>query len=301
MQPSDEVLAQFDVRLIAPLGGRVNQHWLVEVQGEHLVLRCWGQSPLINDALLNLASIHYEVRLVACLAELGWPVAATVAGPIEIEGQLWSLAPFLPGDGPTSADPIHGGREEQRTRGRLLAEFHAGLAQVTDLGQRPGWRRCEEILADPTLDNVLAKNEQGQPEEVRILRWHLERARERLAELQPQWSGSVVHGDFTPWNLRFTDGRLSGILDFELAHWDHCVGDFALSWRGKYDDVILGYDEVSPLTPEEWALITPLWWAQLIQGACVDIQGGIVGDGWTISKLLLRSPLMGEDAAEYKA
>ena len=40
----------------------------------------------------------------------------------------------------------------------------------------------------------------------------------------------VVHGDFTPWNLRFQNGTLSGILDFELAHWDHRIGDFALSW-----------------------------------------------------------------------
>jgi len=302
MQLSDEVLAQFDVRLTAPLGGRINQHWLVEAQGEQLVLRRWGQSPLINDASLNWASINYEVRLVALLAEFEWPVAATVAGPIEINGHFWSLALFLPGDSPLSADLIHGGREKQRTRGRLLAEFHTGLAQVPDLGQRPGWRRCEEILADPTLDNVLAKNEQGQPEEVRVLRWHLERARERIAELQPQnWAGVVVHGDFTPWNLRFTDGRLSGILDFELSHWDHRVGDFALSWRGKYDDVVLGYDEVAPLTPEEWALITPLWWAQLIQSACIDMQHGIVSDGWTTNKLLLRSPLMGRYAEAFRA
>ncbi len=302
MQPSDEVLAQFDVRLIAPLGGRVNQHWLVEVQGKQFVLRRWGQSPLISDTSLNWASISYEVRLVACLAEIGWPVAPTISGPTEMDGQVWSLAPFLPGDGQTSADPIHGGREEQRARGRLLAELHAGLAQVPELGQRPGWRRCEEILADTMLDDTLNKNERKRSEEVRVLRWHLERARERIAELQPEnWPGTIVHGDFTPWNLRFIDGRLSGILDFELAHWDHRVGDFALSWRGKYDEVILGYDEVAPLAPEEWALITPLWWAQLIQGACVDMQRGIVSDGWTVNKLLLRSPLMGKDAEECRA
>jgi Ser/Thr protein kinase RdoA (MazF antagonist) len=70
------------------------------------------------------------------------------------------------------------------------------------------------------------------------------------------------------------NGRLSGILDFELAHWDHRVGDFALSWRGKYDEVIHGYAEVSPLAPEEWALLTPLWWAGLIEGACQDLRNG---------------------------
>ena len=241
--------------------------------------------------------MDYEVRLVARLAKMGWPVASTVAGPTELAGRFWSLAPFLPGEVSTA----HGGIEEQRARGRLLAQFHADLAQIEDLGQRPGWRRCEEILADPTLDDILTRHEQEYSEEVSILRWHLERARERIAGLSLSTRpGLVIHGDFAPWNLRFVKSRLCGILDFELAHWDHRVGDFALSWRGKYDEVIYGYAEVSPLEPEEWALLTPLWWAGLIEGACRDFQSGAHDDGWTIKKLLQRSPLMGPDAAEFR-
>ncbi len=297
MEPGHEVLAVFGVRLVASLGGRINRHWLVDARGEQFVLRCWGQSPLLDDAALIDESIHYEVRLVESLAALGWPVAPPVAGPIKIAGQLWSLAPFLPGDVPAMDHTVHGGREEQRARGRLLAEFHAGMAQVPALGQRPGWRRCEEVLADPALDTVLAQHERERLEEVRILRWHLEQAREQVSGLQLQGRpGIIVHGDFTPWNLRFVHGRLSGILDFELAHFDHRVGDFALSWRGKYDDVLLGYDEVSPLELQEWALITPLWWAQLIHLACLDMNAGVKDDGWIVGKLLLRSALMERNA-----
>ena len=295
MQPSNEILAQFGVRLVAPFGGTRNRHWLVESRRQRWVLRRWWRPA---DAV-EWTSINYEVRLMESLAALGWPVAATVAGPMEIGGHVWSLAPFLPGDLPTAAD-LHGGTEEQRARGRLLARFHEALAQLPEFGQRAGWRRCEEILADPALDTVLTRHEPAYPEDVRILRWHLERARERIAGLPMlNWPGIVVHGDFTPWNLRFTEGRLSGILDFELAHWDHRVADFALSWRGKYDEVIHGYAEVSPLTREEYELITPLWWAQLIEGACRDLQNGTRDDGWTIKKLLQRSPLMGQDAAEF--
>ena len=292
MEPSDEILTHFGVRLLAPLGGRLNQHWLVESRRERLVLRRWWQSA----ELIGGDSIDYEVRLVARLAARGWPVAATVKGPTELAGDIWSLAPFIPGE-PSSA---HGPAVERRARGRLLARLHADLAQIEGFGQRAGWRRCEEILADPALDDILTRNEQGYSEEVRILRWHRERARERIAGLSlSSRPGMIVHGDFTPWNLRFTDGRLCGILDFELAHWDHRVGDFALSWRGKYDEVIFGYAEVSPLEPEEWALITPLWWAGLIEGACRDFQHGTHDDGWTIRKLLQRSPMMGPDAAEF--
>ncbi len=301
MEPSNEVLALFGARLVASLGGRVNQHWLVEAQDKQFVLRCWGRSPLLDNAAQINESINYEVRLVKALAALGWPVAPPVRGPIEIAGQRWSLASFLPGTVPAMDNTIHGSREEQRARGRLLAEFHGGMAQVPDLGQRPGWRRCEEVLADPALDAILSQHERERAEEVSVLRRHLEQAREQIAGLSLQDKpGLIVHGDFTPWNLRFTEGRLTGILDFELAHFDHRVGDFALSWRGKYDEFVLGYAEVSPLEPEEWALMTPLWWAQLIHLACLDMKAGVKDDGWIISKLLLRSPLMGQNAVEFR-
>jgi hypothetical protein len=69
IQPSDEVLQRFGVRLIAPLGGRLNQHWLVEFRREPLVLRRWSQPA---------DEIDYELRLLARIAALGWPGGATV-------------------------------------------------------------------------------------------------------------------------------------------------------------------------------------------------------------------------------
>jgi|GEM_PF-3285257 len=68
MNPSLDVLALFGVRLAATLGGRVNQHWLVKSQGEQFVLRCWGASPLLDDAALFRVSVNDEVRLVEALA-----------------------------------------------------------------------------------------------------------------------------------------------------------------------------------------------------------------------------------------
>ena len=252
------------------------------------MLRRWAQSA--DD-------VDYELRLLENIAALGWPVAPAVGELIERAGCFWSLFPFLDGAPPSVEDPI----AEQRARGRLLARFHADLATLHGFGQRKNWRRCEEIFGDPMLDRVLTEHERERPEEVRILRWHLDRGRHRVAGLSlPDRPGLVIHGDFTPWNLRFKEGHLSGILDFELAHWNHRVGDFALSWRGKYDQVIHGYAQVSPLAPEEWALITPLWWAGLIDGACRDLQNGTPDDGWTIKKLLQRSPLMGPDSAEFR-
>jgi len=286
--PDDTLLARFGVRIVTPIGGRLNQHWLVEARGERLILRRWAGSR--DDA-------DYELRLLTRIAALGWPVAPAIGAPVVSAGSTWSLFPYLPGEPFPTADPY----AEQRARGRLLARFHADLARLTDVGQRGTWRRCEAILADPALDRILAAHEHDRADEVRLLRWHLAHARERIAELRPHdLPDMIVHGDFTSWNLRFQNGRLSGILDFELAHRDHRIADFALSWRGHYDAVIHGYDEVSPLTPEEWALLTPLWWAYLIAGACKDLAAGMRDDGWTAKQLLRRSPLMGRDTPEYR-
>ncbi|MCA1596305.1 MAG: phosphotransferase [Chloroflexi bacterium] len=285
IQPSSEVLRRFNVQLIAPLGGRRNQHWLVECRGERLVLRRWWQCA---------ESVDYELRLLENIASLGWPVAPAIGGPAELCGHWWSLAPFLHGNPSAEKDPT----TEQRARGRLLAAFHVDLAQLYEFGQRGPWRRCEDILGDQGLDGILSEHERQRPDEVRILRWHLDRARERLTKLDVRTRfDTVIHGDFTSWNLLFKDGRLSGILDFELAHRDHRVADFALSWRGKYDHVIYGYDEVSPLEAEEWELITPAWWASLVEIACECLRDKTWDEGWIISKLLQRSPLMGPDSA----
>jgi Ser/Thr protein kinase RdoA (MazF antagonist) len=232
MNVNPKILNQFGISLIAPLGGRLNQHWLVESSGERLVLRQWGTQ--------SEEDINYELRLLTHIAALGWPVPSAVEGFVEWDGHYWSLFPFLPGEPPSAADPAI----EQRARGRLMAEFHNDLGLLPEFGQRPGWRRCEEILADPSLDRVLSDHEQMLPETSPVLRWHLDRARERVAGMpSARRADIVVHGDFTPWNLRFHEGRLSGILDFELSHRDHRIGDFALSWRGKYDAVVHGYNE----------------------------------------------------------
>lgn len=288
MSPPATVLKHFGVRVLTSLGGRLNVHWLVERRNQQLVLRRWSQPP---------DEIAYEVRLVESLATLGWPVAPVVEGPLEHDESWWSLALFLVGEPRVDKNST----AEQRERGWLLATFHADLAQLDDVPQRGKWRRCEVVLDDPTLDQLLNEHERMRGEEAYILRWHLHRAREQVAEHHlHNRAGMIIHGDWTTWNLLFSNNQLSGILDFELVHWDHRIGDFALSWRGTYDEVIRSYHDISPLEPEEWALLTPMWWAFLVEAACHDIRQGIKGDGWIIKQLLRRSPLMGMNRSAFR-
>ena len=50
-------------------------------------------------------------------------------------------------------------------------------------------RRSWAILG---LDRVLAERERERPEEVRLLRWHLDRSRDRIAALQPHARSGMV-------------------------------------------------------------------------------------------------------------
>jgi Ser/Thr protein kinase RdoA (MazF antagonist) len=283
-----EVLERFGVRVLATLGGRLRRHWLVDDHGKPRVLRRWTASA---------TEAAYELQLLEAVAKLGWPVAPALGEPLEAEGYVWCLFPFLAGAPRGQAESA----SEQRGRGRLLAEFHQALAGLQGFGQREGWRRGEEILADQTLDDLLSAHEKERPEEIHMLRWHLEQARQRIVPLAPEnLAGMIIHGDFTPWNLHFVEDRLTGILDFEMSHWDHRIADFALAWRGQHDEVIYGYHEVAPLSAEEWELLTPLWWAWLLEGIWRDLAQGSWDNDWAMRHLLRRSPLMGSNALPFR-
>jgi Ser/Thr protein kinase RdoA (MazF antagonist) len=282
LEPSAPILERFGVRVLEDWGGQRNRHWLVARGAERLVLRRWDVAG---------ANLEWEINLLERVHALGWPVARALEMVADERGTAWSLHPHLRGEPATDKNSLR----EQSTRGRLLAEFHRSLETLNDLPQRPGWRRGEDILADQTLETTFEAHPDAK--EARVFLWHLESARALIAPLEPALRPSqVVHGDFTPWNLLFDGRRLSGILDFELAHTDHRIADFALAWRGSYDDVIRAYEEVSPLEDEERALLTPLWWAYLLEGAAKYIRDGVRDDGWTLKMLRRRSSLMIVDA-----
>ena len=181
---------------------------------------------------------------------------------IDHEGTTWCLLTQLPG-AESTATPA----EEQRRRGRLLAEFYVTTSELCSLGQRQGWLLPDERVEDPSLLEAIRTYEAVRPDEGYVLRWHLERATERLAGLDlGKAEKLVLHSDFVSRDLLFLDGQLSGILDFEATHLSIRVADFALSWRGCYDEVVHGYEEVRRLSDLDWQLLVPAFWSWLFIG-----------------------------------
>ena len=239
----------------------------------------------------TFSDVPYTLTVAAALRALGWPTPEPVEEPVTGPAGTWVLFRRLPGR------PRE--RDEERSRGRLLAELHASAAATGITGQRDGFRDAVEVVTDPALDHWLRVHERARPDEGRELRAGRDAAARWFAENDTSAAPrSVIHSDFAPWNLLFDDGRLTGVLDFEGTHHTFQVADFALSWRGYQDDVLRGYDEVRPLSDLEWRLIRPTFVAWLfidvanVLAAHHGRSGPVPDLRWQIAHLRKRSPLL---------
>lgn len=289
-----EVKHQWELTPIDYLGGRANQHWLVESRGRRLVLRGYSDEPFDD--------INYELEVLQRLWKLGWSVPVPVEEPILSEGRTWCLFTWLPGAPRSTADSLVEGRE----RGRLLAKLHDSTSHIVELGQRSGFGRSDEVICDSELVALIRLYEGIKPIEGHVMRWHLEQAQEAFERIDTSGSELIVlHGDFTQWNLLFEGENLSGIIDFEATHLNYRVADFALSWRGKHDEVIEGYHDVHKLTELDWELLVPVYWSWLFLNIKNELKRMVSGEipphgfEWQVKHLVRRSGLLGRRAAQY--
>lgn len=223
---------------------------------------------------------RYQLRVAAALREQGWPTPEPAEEPLIREDGAWVLFHRLPGRHERPAD---------RDRGRLLAELHAAAEATGIVEQRAGFCGPAEVVGDPALDHALRGYERIRPDEARVLLAARDEAVAWFAG-HPDFEAprSVIHGDFTPWNLLYRDGRLCGLVDFEASHHTYQVADFALSWRGYQDDVLRGYHEVRPLSEVEWALIRPVYLAWLFLG----VAGPVPDLSWQVAHVRKHSGLL---------
>jgi Ser/Thr protein kinase RdoA (MazF antagonist) len=291
--PNDDVLTRWDLRPQRYLGGRVSQHWLVESRGVPLVLRC------SSDA--DFSDVPYELDILQRLRGLGWQVPEPVRDPHASERQTWCLFTWLAGE-PRAVDSPAEGRE----RGRLLAELHDALASFSDMPQRDGFRRSDEVLRDPALIDALEQHASVFPGEARMMRQYVERGLELFAQSDVSRAELIpIHSDFARWNLLFEGKNLTGILDFEFTHLNYRVADFALAWRGDQDEVIAGYEEVHRLTDVDWQLLLPAYWSWLFLGVKDAVTAMTAGQtpahsfDWQIRHLTKRSQLLGSRVPHY--
>jgi Ser/Thr protein kinase RdoA (MazF antagonist) len=152
------------------------------------------------------SSTRYELDVLKRIHSRGWPVAAAVGDTVWHSGFVFALFPLLPGC------PHEGETADQgRCRGRILADLHRDLNAITNVGQRTGWQRADEIVP-----GIAARGLRGSEIDRRIA-FHLERVADALhAAGASSFPVTVIHGDFIAQNLLFDTGELSGVLDFDF-------------------------------------------------------------------------------------
>jgi Ser/Thr protein kinase RdoA (MazF antagonist) len=246
---------------VAPISTHGNCHWTVRRGRDRFILRmyCRGQSG---------SSIRYELDILKRLHSRGWPVAPAVDEPVLRSGFVFALFPLLPG---------HPHQEEtdkqMRCRGRILAELHRELSTVTDVGQRTGWQRSDEVAYSIEAQRLPGTNT------ARTIALLLERVRNRLhAAGASSFPMTVIHGDFIAQNLLFQMEKLSGVLDFDSVHVDLRAVDLACARRSRQDEVVRGYLEIAPLRDTELGCLDDLWRATVLRYAVQILSGNIAAD-----------------------
>lgn len=185
---------------------------LPDGSGIRRVLRCHGE----GDRAVNPDVAEDEARLLALMAEAGLPVPGVHL--LDCSGEIlpapYLVIDFLPGDWQAAPDDL-----PVRTRppAEALARVHGFAADDPRLA----------FLArrDPACRTELAA-ERALPED-RALEGRL---RDALAGWEPMPAGEarvLLHGDFWPGNLLWSEGRLAAVLDWEDAGLGHPLLDLA--------------------------------------------------------------------------
>jgi homoserine kinase type II len=232
------------------------------------------------DTHLAPESLRYEQALTAWLATRGLPFAVPAPIPtrsgdalLPYEGGWRVLMPWLPGRQPDRESVA-----EHAEVGAGLALLHRELEQCP-LGERPGVHAYGDLehvhpaIPDPYGLTAEQLGVEAGPQRDAALAWW----RELLAWFRPFVEGEyralpwqIVHGDFAPSNTLIAGGRLSAILDFEVATPDARALDLAAGlyfslrpWEGKdrwriAGALLRGYGRHGRLTAGEAAALPRL-------------------------------------------
>ena len=225
-------LTDFTVRRIRR--GLVSWHWHVGAGSRRYVLRRYNPWR---------EGIDYEHSLLEHLARERWPVAVPLKAPtgktlVRVDGCSYSLFPFLPG-----RPRLNSTSELAMARGRLLASLHKAADPLLALGEREGSAPMHEYASKRSAPNgrtftdVLPGFVRAQPQLGRKLQRHHERLAPVLAQLR-DLRQTVIHGDFSNWNVLYKHNEVTGILDFDFARPDLAMADVAICTRFENDPAV---------------------------------------------------------------
>jgi Ser/Thr protein kinase RdoA (MazF antagonist) len=237
-----------------------NANWLVtNGAGQRLVLRRHHGEATFED-------LTWEYAVLQHLAGAGWNVPAPVGELTGHQGRWYQLTRYVPGQPVRPEGPA-----EQAERGQVLARLHRALRELGGrIGPRPGWRPQHThttVLTGLDWDGSVLALTGASP---RLADWAVAAAAAARSALDSAGAASlpvmVVHGDFAEWNVHYTGGHLTGVIDFGLAHLDSRPFELAMARTYRAPRAAAAYRaELArlgwPLSPAEEAAIEPVYQA----------------------------------------
>ena len=170
--------------------------------------------------------VQYEHRLLSQLGEAGLPFAVPV--PVRTSrGETLVRADWMGGERLVAVySVVPGGDVDQhsvahtRALGEAVGQLHRALDQI-DPGPAPAWDRIygatERVLAGEQEMVELVREAPLKEALSRHIVEMLERAMAEGPALMAALPGQLRHGDCHRGNAMQLDGRISGMLDFEVA------------------------------------------------------------------------------------
>ncbi len=252
-----------------------NENWHVWTRaGERFVLRRHGHGRTAEE-------IEYETRVLHHAAAAGWRVPVPLGAPVTDGDRFASVCTYVPGTSHRIENAA-----QLRERGALLARLHHHLRPLAPrMGQRPGWHPMHDLetsLQALRWEDGVAVLGQHRPDLARPLRAGTEFVERQLDAVSAgALPVTLIHGDFTRWNLRFRSGRLTGVLDFDLTHLDTRPADLAMARAVRSPELLDAYRAESarlewPLTSEEQRVLPALDAVVMIGIVAWELYGQLV-------------------------
>ncbi|MCK6547704.1 homoserine kinase [Myxococcota bacterium] len=210
--------------------GSINTSYWVQVAGRRYFLRI-TERKRIDDMI-------YERRLLAHLASAQLPVPRLLENvakgtftPWTVRGRFVSLFEYLDGRD-------LGLFEVRPTHVRQIAKFAAKMHTATHDFERERRNAFDIPSLEQKLEKLthaLSRSRLGAKlaPDVERLQHELAKQKQRALDHLPR---GTVHGDLFIDNAKFKDGKLSGVIDFEMASterftWELAVGINAWCWQ----------------------------------------------------------------------
>lgn len=221
VRPPDDLLDALVAGALRSAGARRGTGTWVESGSSAVVLVTPDVVVRVARQPAHVAGMRRAQALVDALPELPFDVPRSVGDPVEADGHV--AVPFRRVHGAPhpagSGDPAELRRLLDAVHGVDVAPLRDHLAPAREFAGGAAW---ETVLRDEVVPRLDAD-----------VRGEAVARVDALAAL-PADERAVNHGDLAGSNALWADGRVSGVLDWDLAAWDDPAEDVAalVSWHG---------------------------------------------------------------------